>query len=186
MSGYVTKSCPRTPSAELCPGVQPCIDQFNHYRPIGTEWFPGRGTLSFSALVRKAPECFSYLSCLEPTSRRLEEDSKGRLLSDAMRRLLLHKIFGPDPERVSLMHSSTVGRRPMHDVQLDERMQLVDRLWASIRRNLTGFGDEYQLQGLVLDPNITKRSLQEAAKEHQRNKRNSTCFGFETGKTPSG
>lgn len=177
MSGYVTKSCPRTPSAELCPGVQPCIDQFNQYRPIGTEWFPGPGTLNFSALVKNAPECFSYLSCVEQTSRRLEEDSKGRLLSDAMRRSLLHKVFGPDPERVSRMHSSTASRRKIRDVQLDKRMQLVDRLWASIGRNLTeGLGDEYLLQGLVLDSNIGMRSLQEAAKEYQRKKRNTTCF----------
>ncbi|CAJ1390836.1 unnamed protein product [Effrenium voratum] len=154
--GPVTAQCPRLPTRDSCPGIQHCRSSFNLYRQTliqnGDVWFPALGSQEFVDLVDNANPCFQYLTCFlnyVPPTRRLQNgsyekmpESPDKLFSDGMRTLLLQKIFGPDPEHWRKIADGEIQGKPMSEVPKDHSLQLHERLWASIGKNLSNMALE--------------------------------------------
>lgn len=171
VAGPVTPSCPVPPSPQACPGIEPCVNEFEALRPSLTTWFPlPTAPLEFAALVNGAQSCFEYLTCFltpgpSPSPRRLQ--------SDALRSMLLQKVVGPLPERWrSLIHGEDPqeGPRESHDGVPAEGVPMINRLWnRSVGSSVSQGLSRAVLQG--------GQFLEEAARElHKREANHDLCL----------
>ncbi|CAE7871206.1 SCCPDH, partial [Symbiodinium necroappetens] len=171
VAGPVTPSCPVPPSPQACPGIEPCVNEFEALRPSLTTWFPlPTAPLEFAALVNGAQSCFEYLTCFltpgpSPSPRRLQ--------SDALRSMLLQKVVGPLPERWrSLIHGEDPqeGPRESHDGVPAEGVPMINRLW----NRSVGSSASQGLSRAVLQGG---QFLGEAARElHKREANHDLCL----------